>query len=63
MNNAGYNVSTPELKALFDTMNEKNALLKKSLNKNKVPFRSPEYRVAMDAYHAYWAAVDALKAA
>jgi hypothetical protein len=61
--NTGYNVSTPELAALFATMNEKNAILRKSLKKNGHTPRSPEYLDAMVAYRAYWSAVDAAKVA
>lgn len=57
---ASYLTHTPELRALFDTMNQTRVALAKV--RTPMPFRSPEYAASKAAYRAYWAAVDADKA-
>ena len=55
--NSGYPTHTATLATLFAALNEANAALRKVANKPGVT-RSPQYNKAMDAYRAYWNAVD-----
>lgn len=64
MNSTAYPAHTPELAALFADMQAKGAALQKVARRNQLAaFKSPEYAAHKAAYRAYWAAVDADRAA